>query len=1117
MVENSQKKSKDLIKKIEEIMKCEICKSKYDYNIHRPLIVKCGHTFCKNCIYSPRQKILNRNNNTKSKYIFICPFDKINHIFTSDKNEPNIYQNLIIEKILKEIMTINEPTIKEKYIVYSKPDMKRNKSPEISSKNTINSNERMTIKSKKEKNENINIKINSGNQIINVNAINVNIDTGEKNKNNYDNINKEKEKDNDSMLNDEMNTLQINEEMNIKDKKLNFEKDKINDDSIETIPYEEKSMTNMSFKDDFKELLNKNDEFKYQLTNNLNLKTDENNEIFPHSGFKKKFIHNINNTKNKQSMKAYNKKMLIYENNQPNNKINNNEIGTDRNNKKNIHEKNEELKELKNYKNMENKKNQIKNSVYRNKKIQNLNSYNNSNKNNNSLYEEETKDKDEKGSSSNNYYQRKVNNLLFDKTNQNEQNTNNNNYMSKPGTKSETKDIFRKANYYELNNAKKILNMKTIASYNSTNDKQNPTLSAQKSEKELDKHDINSNNSFDNNESDNEKRNKNYRKNRTVFRRKKKIIYDDNINENRMDNNTMNKFDDYKNENNQSLADLNEKEKNNQIKNYLFENSPINLDKKSMISKNIQFSNKNNISNSMNKSNSSQNKFYLNSNDITSGRKLDFENSNNDEIFNSGTNNVNNNFYSNNKVVKFSSLHKYKTINNSKSINNFNSKNISSNNDNYNNSIDGDNNSLLNFNNSNSNNLNNNINTDQNIMINSSYKKRSPLHTNNHNTPKKKDNTNQNIISIYIKMNNTNKGINSKKKIENKVEIDKTKQDSDNSSHTNKKIISDLNKNNNLDEYISEKNYSNTLRENNKSYRKNKKNSDDSIITKLTKKFESLFDKENTSINEEKYNKYKNYFSKMIISPYLSKMLQENPEKEIKITLLNNGEDLFIGFLDENNKYPIPNPLSGILFTKKGEYYEGTFVNGQREGQGKIIYKNGTIYEGALKQNKHHGFGKLTQLDGEIFIGEWKEGKIHGSGKRFHSNGDKYIGNYVNNIRSGKGHYTFANGDSYEGNWSNGKANGKGKFMFKNGNIYEGEFKNNIISGKGTYTTKNGDIYIGNFINGLINGKGTLIFKNGEKYIGEFKNGKKDGEGSLYDKEGNLINSGAWILDKFIN
>ena len=363
MVENLYKNSKDLIKKIEEIIKCEICKSNYDYNIHRPLIVKCGHTFCKNCIYYPRQKILNRNNNSKSKNIFTCPFDNINHILASEKNESNIYPNLIIEKILKEIMNINEPTIKEKYIVYSKPDMKRNKSPEISSKNTINSSERMTIKTKKEKNENINIKINSGNQIINVNAINVNIDTGEKNKNNYDNKEKDKEKDNDSMLNDDLNTLQINEEMNINDKKLNFEKDKINDDSIETIPYEEKSMTNMSFKDDFKELLNKNDEFKYQLTNNLNLKTDENNEIFPHSGIKKKFINNINNTKNKQSLKAYNKKMLINGNKDPNiNKNNNNnEIATDRSNKKNILQKNDEVKELKNYNNVDIKNNRIKN------------------------------------------------------------------------------------------------------------------------------------------------------------------------------------------------------------------------------------------------------------------------------------------------------------------------------------------------------------------------------------------------------------------------------------------------------------------------------------------------------------------------------------------------------------------------------------------------------------------------------------------------------------------------------------------------------------------------------------------------------------------------------------
>ena len=302
MVEKAYINSKDLFQKLEDIMKCEICKSKYDYDTHRPLIVKCGHTFCKNCIYSKMQKNLNFKNNLKSKNIFICPIDNINHLFTLEKNinslEPTIYPNLLLELILKEIMSLNEPIIKEKYIVYSKPDLKRNKSPEISGKLTVNNSERNF---KKEKNENINIKINSGNQIINVNAINVNIDTGKKNKNN------------DSMLNDDLNNLKINEELEINEKKLNFENDKINDDSIETIPFEEKSMTNMSFKDDFKELLNKNYEFKYQI-NNLNLKTDENNEIFSNSGAKKKFANNLNknsNIKNNKEMKMYNKKMLI--------------------------------------------------------------------------------------------------------------------------------------------------------------------------------------------------------------------------------------------------------------------------------------------------------------------------------------------------------------------------------------------------------------------------------------------------------------------------------------------------------------------------------------------------------------------------------------------------------------------------------------------------------------------------------------------------------------------------------------------------------------------------------------------------------------------------------------
>ena len=107
------------------------------------------------------------------------------------------------------------------------------------------------------------------------------------------------------MLNDELNTLQINEEINVNEGKLNFENDKINDDSIETIPlYDEKSMTNMSFRDDFKELLNKNDEFKYQVSG---LKTDENNnDAFLNTMNKKNInINNFNNTNKKKIFRFY--------------------------------------------------------------------------------------------------------------------------------------------------------------------------------------------------------------------------------------------------------------------------------------------------------------------------------------------------------------------------------------------------------------------------------------------------------------------------------------------------------------------------------------------------------------------------------------------------------------------------------------------------------------------------------------------------------------------------------------------------------------------------------------------------------------------------------------------
>ena len=35
---------------MEDILKCKICLNKYNINTNEPLILKCGHTYCKACI-----------------------------------------------------------------------------------------------------------------------------------------------------------------------------------------------------------------------------------------------------------------------------------------------------------------------------------------------------------------------------------------------------------------------------------------------------------------------------------------------------------------------------------------------------------------------------------------------------------------------------------------------------------------------------------------------------------------------------------------------------------------------------------------------------------------------------------------------------------------------------------------------------------------------------------------------------------------------------------------------------------------------------------------------------------------------------------------------------------
>ena len=77
-----------------------------------------------------------------------------------------------------------------------------------------------------------------------------------------------------------------------------------------------------------------------------------------------------------------------------------------------------------------------------------------------------------------------------------------------------------------------------------------------------------------------------------------------------------------------------------------------------------------------------------------------------------------------------------------------------------------------------------------------------------------------------------------------------------------------------------------------------------------------------------------------------------------------------------------------------------------KDGRG--IYLNtrkGELYEGEWLDNKKIGRGRLLTKDGQQYIGEFKNDKKHGHGKQIEANSDWYEGDFVKNQRHGFGTY----------------------------------------------------------------------------------------------------------------
>jgi len=247
-----------------------------------------------------------------------------------------------------------------------------------------------------------------------------------------------------------------------------------------------------------------------------------------------------------------------------------------------------------------------------------------------------------------------------------------------------------------------------------------------------------------------------------------------------------------------------------------------------------------------------------------------------------------------------------------------------------------------------------------------------------------------------------------------------------------------------------------------------------------------------------------------------------------------NKKWIYDGNINRHGRYigeivnDIPNGY-GSFHTTTGEKYEGKWVDGLLEGEGKLFYGNGTVYVGSFVNSSPNGYGVKTTNNGTIYRGYYTNSIENGEGTLSFPNGTYYTGewemslpwkingyskngNLIFRTEGGKGfgkYVMYLNGE-YFGNFNEGKFDGLGKLNMFNGVNYEGTFKNGVFHGFGSLKEKNRFSYIGNFLNGKQNGKGEKTYIDNRKYIGDWENGKPTKRGIYILSDGSKY-IGSWV------
>lgn len=240
------------------------------------------------------------------------------------------------------------------------------------------------------------------------------------------------------------------------------------------------------------------------------------------------------------------------------------------------------------------------------------------------------------------------------------------------------------------------------------------------------------------------------------------------------------------------------------------------------------------------------------------------------------------------------------------------------------------------------------------------------------------------------------------------------------------------------------------------------------------------------------------------------KNIDNNNENINNINLISNsvrGTNEFV----INKDFPLPSSQSELI-------YIGKYVDGLKNGKGKLILPNIFEYEGNFQKDKFNGYG-IYKCKKYNYYGNFIDGKKNGKGKYEDLEQNRiYEGYFLNDKKHGYGEEEYSDGSYYKGDFKNDLKNGKGIFMLdkkdeeKKINFYNGDFKNDKIWGEGLFIWNKNKEYFGEWVNDEISGYGVLT--DGDvKHFGFFNHNMKDGFGASFYLDKNYALLGKWEED----